>query len=100
MSSLFQPHNNPGIGMVTTMPELLQPISWLLHACHGLYNQMCDYNNLKSNGRFNKVMVVSAKKHGGYHANFNVYFNQAGFCMGKQSHSYITSIQLPHLEAT
>ena len=62
MSSLFQPWNSPGIGMVTTMPELLQPISWLLHACHGL----------KSNGRFNHVMVVSTKKHGCYHANSKV----------------------------
>ena len=25
--------------MVTTMPELLQPIPWLLHAYHGCYNQ-------------------------------------------------------------
>ena len=36
--------------MVTTMPELLQLISWLLHAYHGCYNQMCGCNNLKSNG--------------------------------------------------
>ena len=58
--------------MVTTMPELLQPIPWLLHACHGCYNQMCGCNNLKSNGCFNQVLVVSTKKHGCYHANSKV----------------------------
>ena len=64
MSSLFQPWNSPGIGMVTTMSELLQPIPCLLHACHGCYNQMCGCNNLKSNDCFNQVLVVSSEKHG------------------------------------
>ena len=58
--------------MVTTMPELLQPIPWLLHACHGCYSQMCGCNNLKSNGCFNQVLVVSTEKHGYCHANFKV----------------------------
>ena len=58
--------------MVTTMPELLQSIPWLLHACHGCYNQMCGCNNLKSNGCFNQVFVVSTEKHGCYHANSKV----------------------------
>ena len=31
--------------VLTTMPELLQPVYWLLHACHGCYNQMSGCNN-------------------------------------------------------
>ena len=44
------------------MLELLQPVSWLLHAWHGCYNQMCGCNNLKNSGCFNQVMVVSTEK--------------------------------------
>ena len=61
--------------MVTTMPELIQPISWLLHACHGCYNQMCGCNNLKA-------MVVSTEKHGCYHANSKVVSTKLVFYMG------------------
>ena len=54
--------------MVTmaTIPKLLQPVSWLIHACRGYYNQICGCNNLKSNGCFNQEIwllprVVSTK---------------------------------------
>ena len=62
--------------MVTTMPELLQPISWLLHACHGCYNQMCGCNNLKSNGCFNQETRLLLP------CQFQGCFNQAGFLYG------------------
>ena len=52
------------------MLEFLQPISWLLHACHdGCYNQMCGYNVEYGCNCFSHVMVVSTKKHTCYYAN-------------------------------
>ena len=69
--------------MVTTMPELIQPISWLLHAYHGCYNQMCGCNNLKA-------MVVSTKKHGCYHANSKVVSTKLVFLYGIEYSSCLT----------
>ena len=69
--------------MVTIVPELLQPISWSLHACHGCYNQICGCNNLKSNGYFNQVDCFQPRNIRRYRAcQFQGYFDQAVFCMG------------------